>query len=147
MHSGKLDALHDIIAESGGEPVLVVYQYRSELAAMRKLFPQLVELRDSRDNLERWNRGELPIMAIHPASAGHGVNLQHGGRIMVWTTPTYNLGHYQQACARLHRMGQDKPVLMYRIIVKGSIDEKVLAVIEGKATLQDTILEFLKHEN
>jgi len=144
LHKAKIEALQDIIAESGGEPVLVVYQFKHEIAAMRKAFPGLVELRDRSDSVEQWNSGKIQLMAIHPASAGHGINLQHGVRIMVWTTSTYNLGQYQQACARLHRMGQDKPVIIYRINIPGTIDSFVWQVIAGKSELQSGIMEILK---
>jgi hypothetical protein len=142
LHDAKLDALDDII--NGGEPVLIIYRYRAELAAMRDRYPQLVELRDAADAPEKWNRGEIQLLAIHPASAGHGLNLQHGGRIAVWTSPTFNLEHYQQANARLWRNGQTKPVTIYRLLAEGTIDHRVIDVIDGKGDVQSAILEELK---
>jgi SNF2 family DNA or RNA helicase len=146
VHTGKLEVLDDIITDSGDEPVLVVYQYKSELAAMRARYPDLVELRDTVDIVEKWNKRQLPIMAIHPASAGHGLNLQAGGRIMVWTTPTWSLGQYEQTNARLYRMGQDKPVMIYRITVPGTVDEQIHDVLARKGSVQDALMDALKSQ-
>lgn len=142
LHTAKLDALDDIIA--GGEPVLIVYRYRSELEALRQRYPHLVELRDSKDTVDRWTAGGIALFAIHPASAGHGINLQHGGRIAVWMSPTYNLEHYEQANARLYRNGQTRPVTIYRLLATASIDARVVSVLSGKSDTQSALLEALK---
>jgi len=142
LHTAKLDALAEVI--DGGEPVLIVYQFRHELAAMRARWPELVELRDAPDAVERWNAGALPLMAIHPASAGHGLNLQGGGRVMVWTSPTYNLEHYEQTCARLYRNGQTRPVVIYRLLAADTIDQRVIDVLGRKAGVQNALLAALK---
>lgn len=141
FHTAKLDALDDIV---GGEPVMIVYQYRHELSAMRKRYPNLVELRDSQNTVERWNKGQIPILAIHPASAGHGLNLQHGGRVQVWTSPTWNLEHYQQTVARVYRNGQTKPVVIYRIVAENTADRNVYDRLNSKADVQNLLLDALK---
>lgn len=142
LHTAKLDALDEII--SGGEPVLVIYRYRSELDALRQRYPHTVELRDSADSVAKWNAGEVPLLAIHPASAGHGINLQHGGRVAVWLSPTYNLEHYEQANARLYRNGQKKPVTIYRLLAAGSIDTRVVQILCGKGDTQSALMAALK---
>jgi hypothetical protein len=142
LHTTKLEALDDII--SGGEPVVIVYRYKSELAALRQRYHDIVELRDSADSVARWNAGKISLLAIHPASAGHGINLQHGGRLMVWLSPTYNLEHYEQTNARLYRNGQTRPVVIYRLLATGTIDHRVANVLCGKATLQSAMLDALK---
>ncbi len=142
VHSAKMDALRELIEQLGAEPLLVVYQYKHELAQLREL--GAVELRDSRDTIERWNSGKLPLLAIHPASAGHGLNLQHGGRHLCWTTPTYNLEHWEQANARLHRGGQSGGVIVHRIIADRTIDERIVQVVAGKGDIQGAVMEALK---
>lgn len=144
LHTAKADALRDIQDTIGGESLLVVYQFRHELELLRQEFPELVEIRDSSDAMDRWNRGELEMLAVHPASAGHGLNLQHGGRHVVWTTPTWNLEHYIQTNARLHRTGQTKPVIVYRLVAPGTVDERVLSVVSDKGTVQKLLLDSLK---
>lgn len=136
----KLDALEEIIESAQGKPVLVFYQFRHELPRLLERFPKAVELVTPAD-VERWNRGEIPILIAHPASAGHGLNLQSGGHIMVWYTLTWNLEHYEQACKRLHRQGQKHPVIIHHLIAKGTIDERIKRVLEGKATVQDAVME------
>ena len=143
-HGAKLEALEDILLSIGDESCLVVYQYRHELDRLRFKFPELIEVRDNPSTIDDWNRGKIKLLAVHPASAGHGLNLQHGGRHLVWTTPTWNLEHYIQTNARLHRNGQTKPVMIYRLLVAGTVDDKVAAAIEGKAKVQDILMESLK---
>lgn len=142
LHSAKLDALEDIIEEAAGAPVLVVYQYKADLARIQQRFHQAESLKDG--TIERWNAGEVPMLCIQPASAGMGLNLQAGGNIMVWFGLTWNLEHYQQTCARLHRQGQDKPTFIHHIIAQNTIDERVMEVLEGKATIQQALMTALK---
>ena len=144
LHDAKIEAVQDIIDTIGGESLLIFYQFKSELATLREAFPSLVEVRDRDSVIKEWNAGGINLLAAHPASAGHGLNLQHGGRHIVWTTPTWNLEHYLQANARLHRNGQTRPVMVYRLIAEGTVDEKVVDAIEGKATVQNLLLESLK---
>lgn len=142
LHSAKLDALADIV--DSGEPALVVYQYRHELAALRQRWPEVVEVRDSADAIARWNAGEISLLAVHPASAGHGLNLQRGGRLIVWLTPTYNLEHYEQTNARLYRNGQTAAVVVYRIAAADTVDQRVLDALRTKGGAQSALIGALR---
>jgi SNF2 family DNA or RNA helicase len=95
-------------------------------------------------NVDKWNKGKQKFALLHPASGGHGLNLQHGGSVMVWFSPIYSLELYQQAVARLYRQGQTKSVRNYRIIMKGSVDEDILNVLSGKKHAQDCLLSALR---
>ena len=143
LHDAKLDALREIIAEAN-EPVLVWYTFQSDRDAILAAFPQARTIKEGNKIIDEWNRGEVPILVAHPASAGHGLNLQHGGRIMVWYGLNWSLELYQQACARLHRQGQTKPVLNYHLIAKDTIDETVFAVLRRKDAGQEHLLAALK---
>lgn len=136
----KLDMLEEIIESAQGKPVLVFYQFRHELPRLLERFPKAVALTDAKD-VERWNAGKIPVLLAHPASAGHGLNLQQGGHIAVWYTLTWNLEHYQQANKRLHRQGQQETVIIHHLVAKGTIDEQIMQVLEGKASLQDAVME------
>ena len=93
------------------------------------------------EQVTAWNEGRIPVLLAHPASAGHGLNLQAGGHVIVWYTPTWNLEHYQQANARLYRQGQQsETVLIYHLVAQDTMDERVLKVLQGKATLQDELM-------
>lgn len=141
----KLDMLEEIIESAQGKPVLVFYQFRHELPRLLERFPKAVALKDAKD-VERWNAGKIPVLLAHPASAGHGLNLQQGGHIAVWYTLTWNLEHYQQANKRLHRQGQKETVIIHHLVAKGTIDEKIMRVLEGKASVQDAVMEVLECE-
>lgn len=141
----KLDMLEEIIESAQGKPVLVFYQFRHELPRLLERFPKAVALKDAKD-VERWNEGKIPVLLAHPASAGHGLNLQQGGHIAVWYTLTWNLEHYQQANKRLHRQGQKETVIIHHLVAKGTIDEKIMRVLEGKASVQDAVMEVLECE-
>jgi len=141
----KLDALEEIIESAQGKPVLVFYQFRHELPRLLERFPQAVALKDAKD-VERWNEGRIPVLLAHPASAGHGLNLQQGGHIAVWYTLTWNLEHYQQANKRLHRQGQKNTVIIHHLVAKDTIDEQIMRVLEGKASIQDAVMEAFECE-
>jgi SNF2 family DNA or RNA helicase len=144
IHDAKLKALEEII-NSTGENILVFYQYKSDLAELQKRFPQGEVLRD--DSVARWNKGdEIPLLMCHPASAGHGLNLQQGGHIMVFFGVNYNLETYQQSCARLHRQGQTKPVIIHHILADATIDDVVMTALEKKQNGQRNLLDSLKRE-
>jgi len=143
-HNVKIEALQDILNTIGDESCIVSYQFKHELARLREVFPHGVEVRDRKTAVEEWNEGKIKLLFIHPASAGLGLNLQHGGRHLVWTTPTWNLEHYQQTNARLHRRGQSKPVMIYRILCRGTADERVIAALESKDTVQTALMGALK---
>lgn len=143
IHDAKLDALEDLIEAANGEPVLVYYSYKHDAARIAKRFPTVRSLIAPVD-VEDWNAGRVPIMMAHPGSAGHGLNLQAGGHIIIWFGLTWSLELYQQANARLHRQGQQHPVTIHHIVTKGTIDEDVLKVLTGKAARQDALIDAVK---
>ena len=144
FHELKLDKLEQLVEEANGNPVLVFYAYRHELENIKARFPEAVEVKEP-DAVARWNAGEIPILLAHPASAGHGLNLQEGGHIAIWYNWTHNLEWYQQANKRLHRPGQKHVVLIHHIGVKGGLDLKVLNyVLSEKANVQDYLIEALR---
>lgn len=143
IHDRKLDALETLVEAANGQPVLVYYAYQHDLMRIRERFPQSKVLRTSED-VAAWNRGEIPILLAHPDSAGHGLNLQSGGHILVWFGLTWSLEKYQQANARLHRQGQTQPVAIYHLIAKGTADEDVIKVLAGKETRQDALIAAVK---
>ena len=143
IHHAKLDALGELLEASCGQPVLCYYAYRHEAERIKARFPQARELRSDRDVAD-WNDGKIELLIAHPASAGHGLNLQKGGHIMVWYGLTWSLELYQQANARLYRNGQNQPVQIYHLIVRDSIDEEVLQVLMGKTTKQDALIDAVK---
>lgn len=142
IHQSKIEALKELIESLGDTPLLIVYQFKSELEALREI--GVVELRDNKNSVDKWNRGEIPLLAIHPASAGHGLNLQHGSNHMVWTSPTYNLEHYDQTNARLHRNGQTKPVIIHRIIANKTTDLIVYKSLINKSNIQTLLMNSLR---
>lgn len=148
VHDAKMDALEDIIDDAGGNPVLVVYEFRSELARLRKRWPKAPWIgggsKDPDGAIRAWNTGKTQVMLVHPASVGHGLNLQHGGRRMVWTSMTWSLELYQQMVKRLHRQGQKKPVLVSHLVAPGTVDEAVLEALRGKAKGQDALMRALR---
>ena len=143
VHDRKLDALEDIRAESHGQPLLVFYSYKHDLDRIKERFPDAVKMEDS-DTISRWNRGEIPMLLCHPASAGHGLNLQEGGHIIVWFGLPWSLELYQQANARLNRMGQGQSVIVHHILCEGTLDEKVMSTLSRKNATQRGLLDALK---
>lgn len=143
LHSEKIYALTDIVEAANGHPVLVYYSYTHDLDAIREAFPQAIVLSKPED-INDWNAGKIPILLAHPDSAGHGLNLQQGGHIIVWYGLTWSLEKYQQANARLYRQGQTQPVTIYHLITTGTIDEDVRRVLTGKATRQDALIDAVK---
>jgi SNF2 family DNA or RNA helicase len=146
FHNEKLKKLEQLIEEANGQPILVFYAYRHELEKIRARFPQAVEVKTDKA-IERWNAGEIPILLAHPASAGHGLNLQFGGHIAVWYNWTHNLEWYQQANKRLHRPGQKNVVLIHHIGVKDGLDTRVLKyVLTAKEQTQNNLIDTLRAE-
>lgn len=143
VHSAKLDALEDLIEAANGEPVLVYYGFQHDRERILQRFPRAKVLYSSRD-VDAWNRGEIEILLAHPSSAGHGLNLQQGGHIMVWYGLTWSLEQYQQANARLYRQGQEQPVKIYHLVTQGTVDEDVLKVLTGKAARQDALIDAIR---
>ena len=124
IHDRKLDALEDLIEGANGKPILVAYWYNHDLERIRERF-KVREIKTSKD-IKDWNNGEIPIAVIHPASAGHGLNLQSGGSTLIWFGLTWSLELYQQTNARLWRQGQKSTVVIHHILLKKSIRRKVL---------------------
>lgn len=143
IHDTKLDALEDLIEAANGEPVLVYYSFRHDADRIVKRFPQARRLLTP-DDVNAWNSGSVELMIAHPASAGHGLNLQAGGHIIIWFGLSWSLELYQQANARLHRQGQSHPVTIYHVITKDTVDESVLKVLTGKAVRQDALIDAVK---
>lgn len=142
LHQAKLDALKEIVEFADG-PVLVFYQFQADKDLILSEIPG-AQVLSGADSIAAWNRGDASVMLAHPASAGYGLNLQEGGHIMVWYGLPWSLEQYQQAVARLHRQGQEKPVTIYHLIAKGTVDEKVAASLESKDMTQEALLKILK---
>jgi SNF2 family DNA or RNA helicase len=143
IHDAKIDALADIIEAAQGEPVLVFYDFRHSLERIARRWPRAVVVTE-KDAVRRWNAGEIQLLLAHPASAGHGLNLQNGGHIAVFFGLPWSLELYQQACARLHRQGQQNPVQIYRLLSQGTRDNYVATRLKGKAEVQFDLLEAVK---
>lgn len=141
--NAKLDVLDEIIELSNGKPILCFYSYKHDLERIQKRFKFAKKLGGSED-IEKWNNGEIPLLLAHPAGAGHGLNLQAGGNIIVWFGLTWSLELYQQANARLYRQGQENAVIIHHLITEGTADESVLASLRGKKDVQDELLDSLK---
>lgn len=143
LHQSKLDALAEIL-DGTGSPVLVFYRYQAERDAILKRFPDLAHTVDERDIVSRWNAGQIPLLLAHPASAGHGLNLQKGpGHTAVWTTLPWSLEEWHQANRRLARQGQKAAVMVHILEVPGSVDGYVLDVLAGKTTIERALLDAL----
>ena len=142
-NNNKLDALAELIEAANGKPILCFYSFRHDLERILKKFKFAKKLEDS-DDIEKWNDGEIPLLLAHPASAGHGLNLQSGGNIIVWYGLTWSLELYQQANARLYRQGQEQAVIVHHLITEGTCDRRVYESLQGKANVQDDLLASLK---
>ena len=141
--SHKFDALEDLLEENQHANTIVAYNYREELAELKRRFKQLVTLDD--DNaIARWNAGDVQLLAVHPKSAGHGLNLQHGGCHMVFLSLPWSLELYEQTVGRLHRSGQRHDVWVYLLMTKDTIDEKIWGALHDKRALSEIALESLK---
>jgi len=139
----KFDALEDLLSENQHANTLIVYNYQEELAELKRRLPRLVTLDDDRA-IERWNNGEVELFAIHPKSAGHGLNLQHGGCHMVFLSLPWSLELYEQTVGRLHRSGQKSPVWVYALMTEKTVDEKIWGALHDKRSVSDIALEALK---
>ena len=144
LHTVKLDALADILESNPDENILIAYNYKSDLARLLARFPDAVALDKNPDTITRWNAGEIKLLLAHPASAGHGINLQLGGCVAVWFGLTWSLGNYQQFNARLHRQGQPRPVRIIHIVVADCLDSRVMSVLSEKGAVQSALLSALK---
>lgn len=145
VHDSKIDALKDLVDQNEGENVLVAYNFKSDLERLVAEFPDAVVLDKNTETINRWNRGEIKMLLAHPASAGHGLNLQNGGSLIVWFGLNWSLEYYQQFNARLHRQGQTKPVRIVHLVASGTIDERVMSVLADKDATQSKLISALKH--
>ena len=144
IHDQKLDALEDLIEGANGKPLLVAFWFKHDLARIQKRFPEAREIRTSKDILD-WNAGNTPVALIHPASAGHGLNLQAGGNTLVWFGLTWSLELYQQTNARLWRQGQTAgTVIIHHIITEGTIDERIMDALQRKDKTQSALIDAVK---
>ena len=144
IHSRKLDALEDLIEAANGKPVLVAYWFKHDLERIQKRFPMAREIRSSGDIAE-WNAGKILIAVVHPASAGHGLNLQAGGSTLIWFGLTWSLELYQQTNARLWRQGQQaETVVIHHIIAKDTIDDNILRALRSKDHTQSALIDAVK---
>ncbi len=142
IHDRKLDALEDLIEGANGKPVLVAYWYNHDLQRIKERF-SVREIKTSQD-IKDWNNGNIPVAVIHPASAGHGLNIQFGGSTIIWFGLTWSLELYQQTNARLWRQGQKSTVVIHHIIAKDTIDEDVMAALRKKEKIQSALIDSVK---
>lgn len=143
VHKEKIDALRSVIDETGS-PVIVVYQFQHELAAIRKAFPHGIALTDKEWTQERWDAGEIPLMFLHPDSGGHGLNLQEPCHTMVIFTPSYSFERMAQTMARIDRQGQKHPVVFHTLRAADTIDDLVYQVLDRKERVQSNVLQMVK---
>lgn len=144
VHNRKLDALEAIYERSEGNSLLVFYWFKHDLERLKKKFPKAVALRDNSD-IAKWNRGEIDMLLVHPASGGHGLNLQQGGNVVVWFGLAWSLELYQQANARLYRQGQTREsVIIHHLVTQGTIDERIMAKLAERKMTQADLIEAIK---
>lgn len=147
IHDRKLDMLEDLIEGANGKPVLVAYWFKHDLIRIEQRLKHLkipYAKLDTSDSIERWNKGEVPVMLCHPASSGHGLNLQAGGSTLIWFGLTWSLELYQQTNARLWRQGQKETVVIHHIICGGTIDEDVMDALKRKEKTQSALIDAVK---
>lgn len=142
IHERKLEALEDLIEAANGKPLLIFYGYQHDRDRIMKRF-NAREIKTSRD-ISKWNEGEIPIAIAHPASAGHGLNLQTGGSTIIWFSLTWSLELYQQTNARLWRQGQKETVVVHHLIAKGTIDEQVMSALKKKECGQEALISAVR---
>lgn len=143
LHDEKLNALEDIVDAANGKPILVFYSYKHDLERIQQKFKKAKTLDSSRE-IADWNKGKIEMLLAHPASTGHGLNLQDGGHVIVWFGMTWSLELYQQANARLDRQGQKHSVIVNHLVTEGTVDEDVMRALEGKAVGQNALMEAVK---
>lgn len=152
VHDMKLQALDSIVTEAAGMPVLVAYHFKSDLARLTRAFPQGRVLDDDAQTIRDWNAGKIPILFAHPASAGHGLNLQDGGNIIVFFGHWWNLEERMQIIERIGptrqaQAGHDRPVFIHNIVAADTMDELVITRVETKREVQDLLLEAMKRRS
>lgn len=145
IHDAKLEALEEIVEASTDSPVLVFYEFQHDASRiMRSLKAYKPKIIGGSEDIESWNAGKIKVLLAHPASAGHGLNLQKGGNVMVWFGLPWSLELYMQANARLHRQGQSRPVRCYRIVAQGTMDEDVEKALVSKRDKQEALMAAVK---
>ena len=144
FHNLKLDMLDEIIEFNPDENLLVAYNYKHELERLKKKYPDAETLDKEGVNIKRWNDGEIKMLLVHPASAGHGIQLQHGGHILIWFGFTWSLELYEQLIGRIHRQGQKEHVNVIHLAV-GEVEERLMKTLNKKGVSQQNLLEVLKH--
>lgn len=142
VHDKKMEALEQLIEEANGKPVLIAYWFKADKERIEQRF-KVREIQSSGD-IEDWNKGEIQVGLIHPASAGHGLNLQQGGCTLIWFGLTWSLELYQQTNARLYRQGQNQTVVIHHIITKNTIDEDVMKALKRKERTQEALMSAVK---
>jgi SNF2 family DNA or RNA helicase len=138
----KFDRLEELLQENQHANTIIAYTYKEELAELKRRFR--ITTLDDDDAIARWNRGEIQILAVHPKSAGHGLNLQHGGQHMVFLSLPWSLELFEQTVGRIHRSGQRHDVWVYVLMTEKTVDEKIWAALHTKQTVSETALEALK---
>lgn len=148
IHDEKIDKLLEIIDTANGKPVLVFYNFKSDkeriINALAKKGIKNYQGLDSPEDIKNWNEGKIQVALLHPASAGHGLNLQYGGNIIIWFGLTWSLELYQQANARLYRQGQTETVIIHHLVAKNTVDEDVINALENKDINQEKLLRAVK---
>jgi SNF2 family DNA or RNA helicase len=152
VHDEKILALEDIVEEAGGMPVLVAYHFKSDLARLMKAFPKGRQLDADSNTIKEWNEGKIPVLFAHPASAGHGLNLQDGGNILVYFGHWWNLEERMQILERVGptrqlQAGYKRPVFVHNIIARDTVDEDVIERVETKREVQDILLDAMKRRS
>lgn len=143
MSRHKFDLLDDLLEENQRANTIIAYTYKEELAELKRRYPHAVTL-DDKDAIERWNAGKVELLLVHPKSAGHGLNLQHGGCRMVFLSLPWSLELYEQTVGRIHRSGQQHDVWVYVLLTNNTVDEKIWAALHDKRAVSDIALEALK---
>lgn len=143
VHDEKLNALDDLLEQSEGENVLIAYNYKHDLTRIKARYPDAVDIKED-GAIDRWNAGKIRMLLAHPASAGHGLNLQDGGNRIIWLSPTWSTELKLQFDARLHRQGQQKPVFIHTITVDESVDGDIIEAVTHKKSVQDILIDAVK---
>nr|DAG76782.1 MAG TPA: Chromatin remodeling complex ATPase [Caudoviricetes sp.] len=145
IHDEKLEKLQEIVEAANGAPVLVAYSFIHDLDRIMNALKEYKPVKlEKPEHIAQWNDGKIQVLITHPASAGHGLNLQKGGNILVWFGNTWSLELYMQFNARLYRQGQTKPVYIHHIVSKGTVDEKIIKALSGKKETQDGLMQSIK---
>lgn len=143
LHKEKVAALKEII-DGTGSPVLVAYRFRAELDLLKEGLGPMAHTIDEPDVIVNWNLGKIPVLLAHPASAGHGLNLQYGGHTMIWATLPWSLEEYMQMNKRLARQGQKHPVVIHHLLSPKTVDPLILLALQGKKSVQDAVMDHLE---